>query len=138
MLQDVRANNQVILTQGFTFLSIEIDAAKGSVGNLRKQPLLFVSEGNLASLFHEGRPENAVATTEIQHTRLWSKRYAPLIDPPDGILSLKRVNCWALPLFEVLGQEPVNNNAGLIVRKMGFCSKTLPRQARVDFHAGIP
>ena len=130
MLQNVRANNQVILTQGANLVAIKIDAVKSSVGKLRQQSLVFVSESNLASSFHQCRPKNAVSAAEIERPRLRSQRNATPLDPLDCILGLERVKCGVVPLFEVLGQEPVNNHAGRMVRKTVCSSKTVPGDVR--------
>jgi hypothetical protein len=126
MLQDVRANNQVVFTKGGNLIAIKIDAVEGGVGNLGQQPLFFVGEGNLATPFHKLRPENAVTAAEIERPRLSSKRNATALDPVDGILSLEQVKRWVVPLFEELGQESMDNHAGLKLRKAGSSSKTVP------------
>src|ERR1035437_7504524 len=126
MLQDMRANHQVIHAQSSNLVAIKINAVKRSVGKRRQQPLVFVSEGDLTSPFHQLRPENAVPAAEIKCPRLRSQRDTPPLDPFDSILSLERVKRRVVPLFEVLRQEPVNNHAGLMVRKTVCSSKPVP------------
>ncbi len=138
MLQDVRANNQVEFTKGGNLVAIKVDAVKRGAGNLREQPLSFVGKGDLASLLHQRRPKNAVATAKIQRPRLRSKRNATPLDPVDGILSLKQVKRWIVPLFEELGQESMNDHVGMMLRQAGFSSKTVPPTDVKLSHMGQP
>jgi hypothetical protein len=44
-------------------------------------------------------------------------------------LSLEQVKRWIVPLFEELGQEFMDNHAGLKLRKTGSSGKTVPTPA---------
>jgi hypothetical protein len=103
MLEDVRANDQVIFTQGGNVVAIEIDAPKGGAGEVGEQPAVFVGEGHLASPAHQRRPEDTMSAAEIQRPRRRPERNAAPRNPLDGILSLEGVKGRIVPLFEVLG-----------------------------------
>jgi hypothetical protein len=126
VLQDVRANDQVILTQGSDVIAVQVNPTEWRAGNLRLQTLTFVRERNVAAPFHKLSPKNSVPAAEIQRTRLRPKRNAAPLNPFDGILSLKGVKRRIVTVFEVPGYESMNDHIGLMLRGVGFSSKPIP------------
>src|ERR1051325_8067105 len=105
MLQDVRADNQVELSQFTNIFFIDVDFNERCVRNLRKQRVVLVRKCDLASSFFQFCTENAMSATKVQRSRFPVQLYATMLDPFDRVLRLQEIEGEIIFIFEMMGNQ---------------------------------